>query len=223
MEMRQKLLVDNNVDNILFKEDVHMKECQVEGCSNKHYGKGYCQKHYNQVRKYGKILTRTRKDPNEIIIYDNYAEIVLYDNYGKEINKALIDLDDIEKVKNYKWTFDGRYVRKSGKERLHRFIMNCPKDMVVDHINMNPLDNRKCNLRICTIQQNNFNKKEQTNNTSGRVGVTWDKQTNKWLAQIQVDGKNIKLGRFKNKEEAIRAREEAELKYFGEYKYRRKD
>ena len=214
MEMRQKLLVDNNVDNILFKEDVHMKECQVEGCSNKHYGKGYCQKHYNQVRKYGKILTRTRKDPNEIIVYDNY---------GKEINKALIDLDDIEKVKNYKWTFDGRYVRKSGKERLHRFIMNCPKDMVVDHINMNPLDNRKCNLRICTMQQNNFNKKEQTNNTSGRVGVTWDKQTNKWLAQIQVDGKNIKLGRFKNKEEAIRAREEAELKYFGEYKYRRKD
>ena len=99
MEMRQKLLVDNNVDNILFKEDVHMKECQVEGCSNKHYGKGYCQKHYNQVRKYGKILTRTRKDPNEIIVYDNYAEIVLYDNYGKEINKALIDLDDIEKVK----------------------------------------------------------------------------------------------------------------------------
>ena len=101
--------------------------------------------------------------------------------------------------------------------------MDCPKDMVVDHINMNPLDNRKCNLRICTMQQNNFNKKEQTNNTSGRVGVTWDKQTNKWLAQIQVDGKNIKLGRFKNKEDAIKVREEAELKYFGEYKYRRKD
>ena len=214
MEMRQKLLVDNNIDSILFKEDIHMKECQVEGCNNKHYGKGYCQKHYIQIRKYGKILTRTRKDPNEIIVYDNY---------GKEINKALIDLDDIEKVKNYKWTFDGKYARNSGKERLHRFIMNCPKDMVVDHINMNPLDNRKCNLRICTMQQNNFNKKEQTNNTSGRVGVTWDKQTNKWRAQIQVDGKSIKLGRFKNKEDAIKAREEAELKYFGEYKYRRKD
>ena len=73
-----------------------MRECQVAGCNNKHYGKGYCQKHYIQIRQYGKILTRTRKDPNEIIVYDNYAEIVLYDNYGKEINKALIDLDDIE-------------------------------------------------------------------------------------------------------------------------------
>ena len=58
------------------------------------------------------------------------------------------------------------------------------------------------------MQQNNFNKKEQISNTSGRVGVTWDKQTNKWLAQIQVNGKNIKLGRFKNKEDAIKTREE---------------
>ena len=95
--------------------------------------------------------------------------------------------------------------------------MDCPKDMVVDHINMNPLDNRKCNLRICTMQQNNFNKKEQTNNTSGRVGVTWDKQTNKWRAQIQVNGKSIKLGRFKNKEDAIKARLQAEMKYYKEF------
>ena len=109
------------------------------------------------------------------------------------------------------------------KIKLHRFVIDVPKNKIIDHINHNVLDNRKNNLRICTQNDNAKNKSKQINNTSGRVGVTWDKQTNKWLAQIQVNGKNIKLGRFKNKEEAIRAREEAELKYFGEYKYRRKD
>ena len=155
---------------------------------------------------------------NEIVTYDDYAEIILYDRQGNEKCRAIIDLDDIEKVKNYRWYFDGKYVRKSGNERLHRFIMDCPKGMVVDHINHNELDNRKFNLRVCTKQQNDMNKRKQPNNTSGITGVTWDKSNNKWMAQIQVNGKNIKLGRFKNKEDAIEARKQAEIKYFGEYR-----
>jgi hypothetical protein len=96
--------------------------------------------------------------------------------------------------------------------------MNCPNGMVVDHINGNPSDNRKQNLRIVTQHQNAMNARLNINNTSGTTGVSWDKENNKWIAAIGVNNKNIKLGRFINIEDAIKARKEAEDKYFGEYK-----
>lgn len=193
------------------------KVCSVEGCNNKHHAKGYCDKHYKQVRRNGKILKRTIFDLNEIIIYDTYAEIVLYDKDCNEIARALIDVEDVEKVKNIKWCYDGRYVR-SQHFFLHRFIM-CPSDdLVVDHINHNPLDNRKCNLRICTQQENSFNKKKMSNNTSGVIGVLWRKDINKWIAQIRINGKYIYLGCFDTLEQAIEVRKKAEIEYFGEYR-----
>lgn len=155
---------------------------------------------------------------NEIILYEDYAEVILCDKHGQERCRALIDLDDVERVRVCRWCFDGKYVRKSDKQRLHRFIMDCPDNMIVDHINMNRLDNRKSNLRICTKSQNNMNKRKQSNNTSGITGVVWDKQNNKWIAQININSRNIKLGRFSTIEEAIEARKQAELEYFGEYR-----
>lgn len=221
MEMRQKLLVDNNVDNILFKEDVHMKECQVEGCSNKHYAKGYCRKHYRIFNKYGEIK-RIKKDPNEIVLYEDYAEMILYDKNCNEIARALISLEDIEKVRKYKWRLDQKgYVitqehKKSKVIRLHRFIMKCPEDMVVDHINHNTLDNRRKNLRICTQHENSMNK-------SNIKGVRWESDREKWRADICYKGKRINLGRYKTKEEAIEAREKAEEEYFGEFANKERD
>ena len=50
-----------------------MRTCSIEGCENKHYGKGYCRKHYKQFRKYGYTLDRTIYDANEIINYGDYA------------------------------------------------------------------------------------------------------------------------------------------------------
>ena len=102
--------------------------------------------------------------------------------------------------------------------KLHRYIMNCPEDMVVDHINHNTLDNRKENLRICTKKQNERNIKLRSNNVSGYTGVGFHKETNKWRAYIQKDNKLITLGLFKNKKDAIKARKEAEKKYFGEFR-----
>ena len=201
-----------------------MKKCKICG-KNEIQAKGMCIKHYQQYRKYGKVLDnnpRTQKNPNEIIKYEDYAEIILYNNKSNEVARALIDLEDIVKVKDYKW-----YLNKCGyvftkvnysNIRLHRLIMDSPDDMVVDHINHNQLDNRKLNLRTCTQQQNCMNASKRIDNTSGTTGVCFDKRSNKWNARIIFKGKCIHLGYFNAKEEAVKARQEAEIKYFGKYR-----
>lgn len=195
------------------------KTCSVEGCNNKHLAKGYCDKHYKQIKKYGRILERTRFDPNEIIEYDDYAEIALYNQDCKEVARTIIDLDDVDKVKQYKWTYkgDGYVICKKMNILLHRFIMNPPDDMVVDHENRNPLDNRKDNLRVCTQHENIFNTSMKSNNISGTVGVSWHNKSNKWRAYISINGKQKHLGLYDSIEEAIAARRQAEIDYFGEY------
>lgn len=129
-------------------------KCEICGREVKYTKNGMCSKHYNQWYKYGKVLDnnpRTTHDPNEIVIYDNYAEIILYDNKSYEIARALIDLDDVEKVKKYKWCLvenGEKHVVTRDSYALHTLIMDCPKDKSVMHINGNNLDNRKSNLRI---------------------------------------------------------------------------
>ena len=202
-----------------------MKKCVICGREYKSGITGYnmCNKHYKQFKKYNKVLDtnpRTMYDPNEIIEYDNYAEIVLYNRDCIEIARALIDIEDVEKVKDLKWGMlnTGYVYNKANNILLHRFIMNCDNNMVVDHINHNSLDNRKSNLRICTQQQNIMNTSKRCTNTSGVVGVWWNKRYNKWQADIHIEGKKIYLGRFDTKEEAIKVRKQAEIDYFGEYR-----
>ena len=144
------------------------KRCSVCGREVKSLIKGMCTKHYNQYRKYGKVLDnnpRTKRDPNEIIIYDDYAEVILYRN-NIEIARVLIDIEDIDKVKDYKWNLSHGYAYHSGTTKkifMHRLIMNCNDDLVIDHINHDELDNRKSNLRLCTCQQNSMNNKLSKN------------------------------------------------------------
>lgn len=106
-----------------------------------------------------------RKRPNQIIEKEQYAELIIRSmKYGTK--HIVIDLEDAEKCKNYKWflSFDevlnSFYVKTSKYPySLHRVIMDCPKGFVVDHINHNTLDNRKENLRICTHAENMQNRK----------------------------------------------------------------
>lgn len=134
------------------------------------------------------------------------------------------DKEDYEKIKEYAWRDNGYgYIISSCREKdkkimMHRLIMPCEESYVIDHINHNPADNRKINLRICTQQENSFNKAIPKNNTSGCVGVILI-SSNKWNARIRKDGKCIYLGNYSTFEEAVAARKKAEVELFGEYRY----
>lgn len=195
------------------------KICCVDGCCNKIDGKhkDYCNKHYKQIYTHGEIQERTVFTPNEINIINNHAEIVLYNKYNDKIGVAIIDIDDIDKCKNYKWGINGNGYARNGKHNLflHNLILNIdvlPKDLVCDHINRNRLDNRKSNLRIITNSENCFNR----NNVRG---YSYNKNTNKYAAYIKRNGHNVYLGQYDNKREAIDIRLKWENKYFKNIKY----
>lgn len=101
----------------------------------------------------------------------------------------------------------------SKKTYLHQFIMGKKEGFVIDHINRNPLDNRRKNLRFVTQRQNCLNRSINKNNTSGHTGVIFDSRIKKWCARISPFNKSIHIGSFSELKDAINARKTAELKY----------
>ena len=158
------------------------------------------------------------KKTNEYILHENYAEIIIdSEKYGQKLIK--IDIEDVERCKKYKWSIrkNGNknilfYVAAYSKEnknqiiRLHRYLMNCPDDKVIDHINHDTLDNRKQNLRICIRVVNSWYRKD---NKSGIAGVSYDKNHKYWVAKMG----NKVLGCRKDKQKAIELRYQAEREY----------
>lgn len=134
---------------------------------------------------------------------------------------ALVDNEDFDFINKRKWFFDGRKAARTEYGHnifLHRILMKAPKDLVVDHVNHNPLDNRRLNLRICTKSNNqhNRNPNRSTNKTSIYKGVSIKKE-GYIRAHITVKTKHIHLGYFKTIKEAALAYNEAAQKYFGEF------
>lgn len=152
--------------------------------------------------------TKRLRKFNTYEVCGDYTKV--FDSKG---NSFIIDTEDLEKIKPYYFqkTFKG-YVSTSyltcGAILLHRLIMDAPKDLQVDHINHDKLDNRKSNLRLCTRCENQRNRK--------CLGVWFRKDTKKWIAEIQ----NKKLGHFETKEEAIACRKKAEIELYGEFRYK---
>lgn len=156
--------------------------------------------------------------------YNNYDLSGKYGiGYTSKGEEFYFDLEDYKLVKPYCWCLSNNGYVVSGSDKnlklLHRLITNCTPNMVVDHINHNKIDNRKDNLRVCMQNENMRNCVISKNNSSGTTGVAFDKQRNKWIASIMVNRKMIYLGRYKNIEDAVKARKNAEEKYFGEYSY----
>ena len=193
------------------------------------YGHICCSKHMHQLIK-GKIPDnnpRTCADLNEYRYLDeNTIEFDVYNQKSEVNGHFTIDAEDLDKVRWHKWRKDlfnhivtGNCTETNPRMELFRLVLGTSDSgKVVDHIDGNPFNNSKRNLRECTQGQNCMNKAKQTNNsTSGFVGVPWDKDRSMWAPEIRVNHKRCHLNRYASFEEAVYARFVAECLLFGEY------
>jgi hypothetical protein len=124
--------------------------------------------------------------------------------------RVLIDDADLAAVSRYRWHVGSRcYIRAStGRQgrhvTLHTMLMGTPAGMVVDHINGDTLDNRRANLRVCTVSDNLKNRKRSKANRSGFKGVYRAKRGG-WVAEIKSDRMKYRLGYFPSAELAHEA------------------
>lgn len=145
--------------------------------------------------------------------------------------ETIVDDEDVAFVFSKSWQimrscnriyFQHRYLDKIEHRykayTLHRALMGLPgKGLYVDHIDNNPLNNSKTNLRICNAAQNAWNRKKESSNTSGYKGVSYHAKSRKWRANIRVNKKLLSLGLYDTKEKAHQAYCTASIKYHGEY------
>ena len=131
------------------------------------------------------------------------------------------DLSDYDLIKDYCWHV---IVDRTGYKSLKSRVPITGKKIKMtsllglqyyDHIDRNPLNNRRENLRAANSNQNGQNRSLFSSNTSGFTGVYF--YNNKWRTQIVVNKRKMSLGVYTNKEDAIKARLQAEAEYFGEF------
>ncbi len=144
---------------------------------------------------------------------------------------ALVDDEDYESLIGYTWrknaqgyavrrkyTKISKGIRHATDIRMHRQIMGEPEGLEVDHKYGDGLNNQKQNLRIATHRQNIFNRRMQSNNKSGFIGVSWSKVMDKWYACIDLGHKRTKsLGYFDDRIEAAKVYNEFASKSRGEF------
>lgn len=177
-------------------------------------GKPYCNKHYLRMYAHGDAELHPRARTNTYAT--NGDETIVTTSNGRSFT---VDTADLEKVKQHSWCFcktgylvanvDGKVVK------LHRYLLDPPPHAVVDHINGNPADNRRSNLRICTAAGNARNSAPKGSKT-GHRGVRIS-PNGRYEARICFERRNISLGTFDTLAEAIEARREGECRYFGEF------
>ncbi len=139
---------------------------------------------------------------------------------------AIVDDSDVDLIKQFNWCYSGGYasvnIRREEKRTpllMHQLLLNTGfgsgkgGDSVVDHEDGNRLNNQRYNIRATSTHDNNKNRARQTNNKSGTPGVYWHKGSSKWIARIHVNRKDITIGSFVNKDDAINARKKADVQY----------
>ena len=213
--------------NIKYNENYLLHCCICDSTKQVKTFKGnpYCKKHFNHMYRYGKIIDKTIYDKNDIE-YDyknNIAYIILRDKYQNINGKAIIDIEDVDKIKQYKWYLSFGYPVTKGIDKntgidISNVIFN-DYDKIYDHIDKNRLNNKKSNLRVVNQHQNTMNMGKKYTNSSGVTGVAKKLTKNgiKWYANITYNYKSIWLGCYDTFDEAVLARLKGEAEYFKNY------
>jgi hypothetical protein len=158
------------------------------------------------------VMKAQSSKQNKFIVLENITI-----GFTDKSEPFVFDTDKLDLVKQYYWSITNKGYVKNIKHNifLHKLVTNTSRNQTVDHINHLKWFNCLSNLRVCSSTQNMWNSKRYVNNSSGRTGVY--KVYGKWRAKINCNHKDIHLGMFSTFKEAIKAREQAELKYFGQY------
>lgn len=152
-------------------------------------------------------------------------EILLTQN-----KSTIVDDEDYEYLNQFKWCLNEnkqrnhlsvskRPTKKESTKSMHRLIMNAQPGEYVDHINRNPLDNRKCNLRLCSNSQNTMNRCIASNNTSGFKGVCFNKKEKRWTSTVRTNGIRYFCGYHDTAIKAALAYDKKARELFKEFTY----
>lgn len=190
-----------------------MSMCKLRNCECTYrIRRGWCNKHYLRFMRTGDAAALSTKDKRPAIIENDYAKILL----GASNNSKYATVDkEFAWLDKYIWCYDHGYARTNinGKRKyMHHFVIGSPpKGLITDHRDRCKLNNRRNNL-IHTTQDNNvLNADIRRDNTSGYIGIRFDKTRNKWEVRI----KDKFIGRFNELNHAATERRKAEIKYFG--------
>jgi hypothetical protein len=139
---------------------------------------------------------------------------------------AIVDWGDYYRLSQFRWhavfnskTFYAARIERGKTIKMHREIMGAPKDLVVDHVDRDGLNNRRGNLRLCSAAENGRNTGSSARGTSKYKGVHWHKGARKWAAAIQYNKKVYHIGYFGDEVEAAEAYDKKAREFFGEYGY----
>ena len=150
-------------------------------------------------------------------------KIRLNDGYS-----VIVDDRDYQAVVQHRWfvvkrehlAYAAAAINQNGKQKfvyMHRYILNTLPGLHIDHRNRNGLDNRRRNLRVCTVAENIRNQRVSKCNTSGFKGVSWAVHTKRWRSTINKDGRQTHIGYFNDPISAAIAYNTAALRLHGAF------
>ena len=134
----------------------------------------------------------------------------------------LLDFDDAKRLSGFKFHINCGYVKfrpnggYSTKTCVHRYILNAGPDEIVDHIDRNPLNNSRSNLRIATRSENTINSKKRLDNTLGFIGIA-QRPSGRWFAQVGIGNRRVRSATVNTMEEAAKLYDEIAAKLHGKF------
>lgn len=203
--------------------------CIIKKCELEVKAKSMCHRHLRVFYSGKDLGLHINTDEQKIWSSDGVGYIQLYDKYGNEKEVAKVDESELDRVTKYKWFSSRKYVvTRIGDSnkfyRLHRYILGFENTSTpfVDHINGDPLDNRKSNLRTVNYSQNSMNKGSKKG--SQYKGISFADNAkgelrNKWRVRITIPQtkKYVEVGRFETPEEAAWMYDQFAIALHGDY------